>query len=102
MLMTSLLAQAGIPYKDSIYEFKQPNGEKLRVHLDGNDYYAEQRTDDGSLVVFDAARKGLCYATLNAAGDELVSTGVLATNAKVRSLGGTAKKQDGLSQEAPP
>jgi hypothetical protein len=59
MLMTSLLAQAGIPYKDSIYEFKQPNGEKLRVHLDGNDYYAEQRTDDGSLVVFDAARKGV-------------------------------------------
>jgi M6 family metalloprotease-like protein len=101
MLLTSLFAQAGIPYKDSVYEFKQPGGEKLRVHLDGNDYYAEQRTDDGSLVVYDAAKKGFCYATLNAAGDELVSTGVLATNAKVRSLGGgVVKKQEGLSPEA--
>ena len=101
MLMASLFAQAGIPYKDSVYEFKQPGGEKLRVHLDGNDYYAEQRTDDGSLVVYDAAKKGFCYATVNAAGDELVSTGVLATNAKVRSLGaGVSKKQEGLSQEA--
>ena len=100
MLLASLFAQAGIPYKDSVYEFKQPGGEKLRVHLDGNDYYAEQRTDDGSLVVYDAAKKGFCYATVNAAGDELISTGVLATNAKVRSLAGTAKKQEGLSQEA--
>ncbi|KQZ32433.1 M6 family metalloprotease domain-containing protein [Duganella sp. Root1480D1] len=100
MLLASLFAQAGIPYKDSVYEFKQPGGEKLRVHLDGNDYYAEQRTDDGSLLVYDAAKKGFCYATVNAAGDDLVSTGVLATNAKVRSLGGTAKKQEGLTPEA--
>ncbi len=100
MLLTSLFAQAGIPYKDSVYEFKQPGGEKLRVHLDGNDYYAEQRTDDGSLIVYDAAKKGFCYATVNAAGDDLVSTGVLATNAKVRSLNGAAKKQEGLSPEA--
>ena len=100
MLLASLFAQAGIPYKDSVYEFKQPGGEKLRVHLDGNDYYAEQRTDDGSLLVYDAAKKGFCYATVNAAGDDLVSTGMLATNAKVRSLGGTAKKQEGLTPEA--
>jgi len=100
MLLASLFAQAGIPYKDSVYEFKQPGGEKLRVHLDGNDYYAEQRTDDGSLIVYDAAKKGFCYATVNAAGDELVSTGVLATNAKVRSLNGAAKKQEGLSPDA--
>ena len=100
MLLASLFAQAGIPYKDSVYEFKQPGGEKLRVHLDGNDYYAEQRTDDGSLIVYDAAKKGFCYATVNAAGDDLVSTGVLATNAKVRSLNGAAKKQEGLSPEA--
>ena len=31
---------------------------------------------DGSLVVYDAAKKGFCYATVNAAGDELISTGV--------------------------
>jgi M6 family metalloprotease-like protein len=100
MLLTSLVAQAGIPYKDSVYEFKQPNGEKLRVHLDGNDYYAEQRTDDGSLVIYDAAKKGLCYAEVNAAGDDLVSTGILASNTQKRSFATGDKKQKGLSQEA--
>lgn len=100
MLLASLFAQAAIPYKDSVYEFKQPSGEKLRVHLDGNDYYAEQRTDDGSLVVYDAAKKGLCYAEVNAAGDDLVSTGVLATNAQKRSFATADKKQKGLSPEA--
>lgn len=100
MLLASLFAQAGIPYKDSVYEFKQPGGEKLRVHLDGNDYYAEQRTDDGALIVYDAAKKGFCYATVNAAGDELVSTGVLATNKGNRSFATSDKKQQGLSQEA--
>ena len=100
MLLASLFAQAGIPYKDSVYEFRQPGGEKLRVHVDGNDYYAEQRTDDGSLVVYDAAKKGLCYAEVNAAGDDLVSTGVLATNAQQRSFATADKKQKGLSPEA--
>lgn len=100
LLLASLFAQAGIPYKDSVYEFKQPNGEKLRVHLDGNDYYAEQRTDDGSLVIYDEAKKGLCYAEVNAAGDALVSTGVLATNAQKRTFATADKKQKGLSHEA--
>jgi M6 family metalloprotease-like protein len=100
MLLASLFAQAGIPYKDTVYEFRQPNGEKLRVHLDGNDYYAEQRTDDGSLVVYDAVKKGLCYAEVNAAGDDLVSTGVLATNAQKRSFTTADRKQKGLDHEA--
>ena len=54
LLLASLLAHAGMPYQDHVFEFRQPGGEKLRVHVEGNDYYAEQRTDDGSLVVFDA------------------------------------------------
>ena len=100
LLLATLFAQAGIPYHDSVYEFRQPTGEKLRVHVEGNDYYAEQRTDDGSLVVFDAAKKGMCYAEVNAAGDDLVSTGVLATNASKRSFATADKKQKGLSPEA--
>lgn len=100
LLLASLFAHAGMPYQDHVYEYKQPNGEKLRVHLDGNDYYAEQRTDDGSLVVYDAKKKGLCYAEVNAAGDDLVSTGVLATNAKLRSFATANKQQQGLGAEA--
>jgi M6 family metalloprotease-like protein len=100
LLLASLFAQAGVPYQDHVFEFKQPSGEKLRVHLDGNDYYAEQRTDDGSLVVYDEKKKGLCYAEVNAAGDDLVSTGVLATNAKLRSYATANKKQQGLGVDA--
>lgn len=100
LALASLMAHAGIPYKNHLYEYRQPSGEKLRLHLDGNDYYAEQRTDDGSLVVYDAGRKGFCYAELNAAGDNLVSTGVLATNARLRSFNTSNKQQPGLSTEA--
>lgn len=100
LAMASLSAQAGIPYKNHAYNYKQPNGELLRVVVDGNDYYAEERTADGALVVYDAAKKGFCYARVNAGGDALVSTGVLATNAQVRSLTGKAGKEPGLSAAA--
>lgn len=92
-------AQAGVAYKGEAYNFRQPNGEVLKVTVDGNDYYAEQRTADGSLVVYDAARKGLCYARVNAAGDDLESTGVLATNARVRPLA-MSRPETGLDRAA--
>ena len=96
VLAAAGLAQAGIPYRDHTYSFQQPNGEVLKVTIEGNDYYAEQRTADGSLVVYDAARKGLCYARLNATGDDLVSTGVLATNARVRANVAGQPREPGL------
>lgn len=96
----SLSGHAGIPYKGHGYEFKQPNGEVLKITLDGNDYYAEERSADGSLIVYDASKGGFCYAQVNPAGDELVSTGVLATNKALRSFGTKDKKEAGLSKEA--
>lgn len=93
-------AQAAVPFKNHTYDYKQPNGEMLKVVVDGNNYYAEERTADGSLIVYDAAKKGFCYAEVNAAGDQLVSTGVLATNAKMRAFTTRDKKQPGLSAEA--
>src|SRR4051812_43524471 len=95
----SLASQAAVPYKNHQYEFKQPNGEMLKLRLDGNDYYAEQRTADGSLVVYDASKRGFCYATVNGTGSELVSTGVLATNAKQRAYNTSDKLQPGLDAE---
>jgi M6 family metalloprotease-like protein len=92
-------AQAAIPYQDQAYTFRQPNGEVLQLTIEGNDYYAEQRTRDGSLVVYDAARRGLCYARVNAAGDELESTGVLATNRRMRALS-TQVREPGLGAQA--
>ncbi|MET3134333.1 M6 family metalloprotease-like protein [Oxalobacteraceae bacterium GrIS 1.11] len=97
---TSLGSYAGVPYKNQTYDFKQPNGEVLKVSLNGNDYYAEQRTSDGSLIVFDAAKHGFCYAHVNAAGDNLVSNGILASNAKLRTFSTVNKLEAGLSKEA--
>ncbi len=98
--LASMQSEAAIPYRGQVYEFRQPNGEKLKITLDGNDYYAEQRLADGSLVIYDAAKKGMCYAHLNANGDNLVSTGVLASNFKSRSFSTTNNKEPGLSTEA--
>lgn len=100
LALASLAAQAGIPYNNHAYDYRQPNGEVLRVLVDGNDYYAEERTADGDLIVYDKAKNGFCYARVNAAGDALVSTGVLATNGQLRSLNGKAGKQPGLSAAA--
>lgn len=100
LVLASFTAQAGIPYNNQQYDYKQPNGEVLKVRVDGNTYYAEERTADGSLIVYDAAKRGFCYAEVNAAGTALVSTGVLATNTRMRAFATGNKKQNGLSQEA--
>lgn len=100
LVLASLSAQAGVAYKNQTYDDKQPNGEVLKVRVVGNSYYAEVRTADGSLIVYDAAKKGCCYAEVNAAGDALVSTGVLATNTKMRASNTVNKQQPGLSDDA--
>jgi hypothetical protein len=95
-----VLSHAAVPYQNHAYEYKQPNGEMLKIRVDGNDYYAEQRTADGSLIVYDAAKRGFCYAELNGTGDDLVSTGVLATNTKLRAFHTKDKLQPGLGADA--
>jgi M6 family metalloprotease-like protein len=98
LLSASSVTLAGVPYRGETYNYRQPNGEVLKITLDGNSYYAEQRTSDGSLVVYDPALHGLAYARVNAAGTDLESTGVLATNTQMRAKGMGA--QHGLSAEA--
>jgi M6 family metalloprotease-like protein len=100
LVVASMAAHAGVPYKNHTYDYKQPNGEVLKVKVDGNNYYAEERTADGALITYDAAKKGFCYAEVNAAGDALVSTGVLATNTRMRAFSTSDAKQAGLSKEA--
>ena len=100
LTVACVAAQAGVPYRNHTYDYKQPNGDVIRVVVDGNTYYAEERTTDGALVVYDASKKGLCYAQVNATGDGLVSTGVLARNPGPRSAAVTVRKQPGLSAAA--
>ncbi|MES3021714.1 MAG: M6 family metalloprotease domain-containing protein [Pseudomonadota bacterium] len=100
LLLVVAGAHAAVPYENHAYKYKQPNGEVLDITLDGNNLYAEERTADGSLIIFDAKKKGFCYAEVNAAGDQLISTGVLATNTKMRKFNTKDKKQPGLSAPA--
>ena len=92
---------AGVPYLNQIIEVKQPNGEKLQLSVTGNLYYAEQRTKDGALVIFDESKKAFCYAQINANGDNLISTGILATNQGSSFLARkNGEPQPGLSSAA--
>ena len=78
LALVSTIANAAIPYDNAQYHYTQPNGEVLTISLDGNDYFAYQRTSDGRLVIFDNQLNGLAYAEVSSDGAELISTGVLA------------------------
>lgn len=99
-------AFAAIPYNNTQYSFTQPNGEQITLTLNGNDYYAEQRSQDGRLVMFDDALGGMVYATLNQAGTDLASTGILVSDRaskqthQQREQAATTTNQQGLSSEA--
>ncbi|MCO7189583.1 MULTISPECIES: M6 family metalloprotease domain-containing protein [unclassified Pseudoalteromonas] len=97
--MTTLV-QAAIPYNNTRYEFTQPNGQTVTLYLQGNDYYAEQRTADGRLAVYDASLKGMAYAKVSADGATLVSTGHLVEELHSVHRLTVSEPQTGLSDAA--
>ncbi|WP_254879461.1 hypothetical protein [Pseudoalteromonas sp. McH1-7] len=80
LLTCTTLVNAAIPYQDKHYQFTQPDGETITLILNGNNYFAQQRTVGGKLVVYDDALRGMAYAQLSADGEALISTGVLVSN----------------------
>ncbi|MDW6001939.1 M6 family metalloprotease domain-containing protein [Vibrio mangrovi] len=103
-------AFSAIPYHGYQYDYTQPNGDVITLTLEGNDYYAEQRTPSGLLVVYDHQLGGLAYARVSDDGTQLISKGELITQAKEQfeqrlrnSLHSTqlsqAEQQPGLSAE---
>ncbi|MCG7547579.1 M6 family metalloprotease domain-containing protein [Pseudoalteromonas sp. Of7M-16] len=102
-ILLPTLSIAAIPYQNEEYQFTQPNGEVVSVFLQGNTYYAEQRTRSGKLVIFDDKLKGMAYASVNKAGTGLVSTGVLVSDldeAKSGIVSIASGPEAGLSKEA--
>ncbi|SJN59470.1 Aqualysin-1 precursor [Vibrio ruber DSM 16370] len=75
-------AFSAIPYHGYQYDYTQPNGDVITLTLEGNDYYAEQRTPSGQLVIYDKQLGGLAYAKVSDDGTTLVSKGELVTQAK--------------------
>ncbi|AZZ95781.1 M6 family metalloprotease domain-containing protein [Pseudoalteromonas sp. R3] len=94
------LVQAAIPYNNTSYQFTQPDGQIVTLYLQGNDYYAEQRTADGRLVVFDETLKGMAYAKVSADGTTLVSTGRLVESQHSIQRLSVSEPQAGLSDAA--
>ncbi|PCK30131.1 M6 family metalloprotease domain-containing protein [Pseudoalteromonas piscicida] len=80
LLATSVAVNAAIPYKNEQYQFTQPNGEVITITLNGNTYFAEQRTQRGELVMYDKALKGMTYARISADGEQLISSAKLVSN----------------------
>ncbi|KAF7781754.1 hypothetical protein PRUB_b1078 [Pseudoalteromonas rubra] len=99
-LSVAALVQAAIPYNNTPYEFTQPDGQVISLFLQGNDYYAEQRTADGRLVVYDETLKGMAYAKVSNDGTELVSTGILVGNQSNISAKTVSESQTGLTDAA--
>ncbi|WP_125717765.1 M6 family metalloprotease domain-containing protein [Pseudoalteromonas rubra] len=99
-LSVATLAQAAIPYNNTRYEFTQPNGKTVTLFLQGNYYYAEQRTADGRLVIYDETLKGMAYAQVSADGRELVSTGQLVGGHSTPRASTVGKPQTGLTDQA--
>jgi M6 family metalloprotease-like protein len=101
-------ASAGVMYQGKEISVKQPNGERIALVVKGNSYYAEQRTKDGRLVVFDGTKNAYCFAKLNADKSALISTGEVVTSSSllarqmvsgIRSVGSVGE-QEGISKEA--
>lgn len=102
LLATSVAVNAAIPYKNEQYQFTQPSGEVITLILNGNTYFAQQRTPDGELVVYDASLKGMAYAQVSADGEQLISTGKLVTKRNKQSIQrhSVNAMQQGLSSTA--
>lgn len=102
-LMIPTLSLAAIPYQNEEYQFTQPNGEVISIFLQGNTYYAEQRTRDGRLVIFDKSKGGMVYASVNKSGTDFVSSGILVSQQTDMTLSTSqlnADQASGLSAEA--
>ncbi|CAM3648243.1 Aqualysin-1 precursor [Vibrio aerogenes CECT 7868] len=85
-------SQAAIPFHNTTYQYTQPNGDEITLTLDGNNYYAEQRTENGRLVIYDEQLKGMAYARVADDGSQLESTGKLVTRTSIQTFANTAAK----------
>ncbi|GAA4364775.1 M6 family metalloprotease domain-containing protein [Kangiella marina] len=100
-------ALAGKPYIEHEYQYLQPNGDVVTIYLNGHDYFGEQHSKTGVLVIYDETVGGLVYATVNEDRTALVSTGELVsssdfdpfTNRYVRRGGlGSGEKEEGTEE----
>ena len=64
------------PYFEYEYDFYQPDGSKVTLILNGDEFYMRAETIDGYTVVRDSKTGWICYGQLSADGNTIISTGV--------------------------
>lgn len=79
------LRLAAAPF-DTEFEFRQPDGTRIMLRGQGDEFYARFETLDGYTVVFDPVERAYCYATVSPQG-RLVSTGVQTHRGRPSELG---------------
>jgi len=72
-LLPGVLSAAPV---DGVFAYYQPDGRKVNVQVKGDEFFAEERTLDGQLIVQDPVTKFWCYARLSEDGTDLESTGI--------------------------
>ena len=97
VLAWSTGALAGKPYIEHEYEYVQPNGDVVTIYLNGHDYFGEQHSRTGELVIYDESLGGLAYATVNEDRTELISTGELVDSTDFNPQTNRYVRRGGLS-----
>lgn len=97
VLAWSTGALAGKPYIEHEYEYLQPNGDVVTIYLNGHDYFGEQHSRTGELVIYDEALGGLAYATVNEDKTRLISTGELVSSSDFNPFANRYVRRGGLS-----
>ncbi|NQT18596.1 MAG: M6 family metalloprotease domain-containing protein [Planctomycetes bacterium] len=89
-LLCLVLVQRGIlgaPMWGESFELKQPDGATAQVRIWGDEFYQVVESLDGYTLVRDPASGVICYATVSADDQELVSTGTKMLPAAPAGLG---------------
>jgi hypothetical protein len=68
---------------DDVFTYRQPSGAPLQVRVRGDEFFAEETTLDGQRIIQDPVSKFWCYARLTADGEDLESTGIVASETSV-------------------
>jgi M6 family metalloprotease-like protein len=96
-LAWSLGAIASKPYIEHKYQYTQPNGDVVTIILNGDDYFGEQHSLTGELVMYDPTVGGMVYAEVNADRTQLISTGELVKSHDFDPYSGRYIRRRGLT-----
>lgn len=75
-LLIAVPAAHAAPIWGSVWTLAQPDGTLVSVKIWGDEFYQVVESLDGYTLVRDPATQVICYATLSADSDDLVSTGI--------------------------